>query len=107
EEKADAVATAKAEAAPAIVTPAPAPRPAQAATSRGFLKDVLSDESGISIHRLQLFVWTLVLGIIFCTVVYGSLEMPQFSNTLLGLMGISSGTYLGLKVPETKTGKKE
>ena len=27
-------------------------------------------------------------------------EMPQFSATLLGLMGISSGTYLGIKVPE-------
>lgn len=68
--------------------------------SRGFLRDVLSDERGISIHRFQLFVWTLVLGVIFCTVVYGSLEMPQFSSTMLGLMGISSGTYLGLKMPE-------
>ena len=68
--------------------------------SRGFLRDVLSDERGISIHRFQLFVWTLVLGVIFCVVVYGSLEMPQFSSTMLGLMGISSGTYLGLKMPE-------
>jgi hypothetical protein len=108
EETAESAAAA-AEAAPTAASPAttPAPKKVRHVTSRGFLKDVLSDESGVSIHRLQLFVWTLVLGIIFCTVVYGSLEMPQFSSTLLGLMGISSGTYLGLKVPEGKTGKKD
>ncbi|MEA2560302.1 MAG: hypothetical protein QOH06_1806 [Acidobacteriota bacterium] len=68
--------------------------------SRGFLNDVLSDEQGLSIYRFQLFAWTLVLGVIFCASVYDGLEMPQFSTTLLGLMGISSGTYLGFKVPE-------
>ena len=88
--------------APAAATPPKEPRSASRgfSESRGFLRDVLSDERGISIHRFQLFVWTLVLGIIFCVVVYGSLEMPQFSSTMLGLMGISSGTYLGLKMPE-------
>jgi hypothetical protein len=69
--------------------------------SRGFLQDVLSDEQGISLYRFQLFAWTLVLGVIFCASVYNGLEMPQFSTTLLGLMGISSGTYLGFKVPES------
>lgn len=88
--------------APAAAVPAKEQRSASRgfSVSRGFLRDVLSDERGISIHRFQLFVWTLVLGIIFCSVVYGSLEMPQFSSTMLGLMGISSGTYLGLKMPE-------
>jgi hypothetical protein len=71
--------------------------------SRGFLHDVLSDDQGISIYRFQLFAWTLVLGVIFCASVYNGLEMPQFSTTLLGLMGISSGTYLGFKVPEPTT----
>jgi len=47
-----------------------------------------------------MFVWTLVLGVIFVGSVYKNLEMPEFSATLLGLMGISSGTYLGFKVPE-------
>jgi len=28
--------------------------------------------------------------------------MPEFNTTLLGLMGISSGTYLGAKFPEQK-----
>jgi hypothetical protein len=68
--------------------------------SRGFLNDVMSDPQGVSLHRFQMFVWTLVLGVIFIGSVYKDLEMPQFSATLLGLMGISSGTYLGFKVPE-------
>lgn len=68
--------------------------------SRGFLNDVMSDPNGVSLHRFQMFVWTLVLGVIFIGSVYKNLEMPQFSATLLGLMGISSGTYLGFKVPE-------
>lgn len=71
--------------------------------SEGFLNDVLSDPTGVSLHRFQMFIWTLVLGVIFIASVYNNLAMPQFSATLLGLMGISSGTYLGFKVPE-KTG---
>ena len=68
--------------------------------SRGFVRDILSDGDGISLHRFQMFVWTLVLGVIFVASVYKNLAMPEFSTTLLGLMGISSGTYLGFKVPE-------
>jgi hypothetical protein len=78
--------------------PAEAGKPLE---SHGFLNDVLTDEAGnLSLHRFQLFVWTLVLGIIFCSSVYKNLSMPEFSATLLGLMGISSGTYIGFKVPE-------
>jgi hypothetical protein len=83
------------------------PRSRRKAVSLGFLRDILSDERGLSLHRFQLFVWTLVLGMIFCYSVYGTLEMPQFNPTLLGLMGISSGTYLGLKVPEQPPGRRE
>lgn len=79
---------------------APAPKPR---VSQGFLNDVLSDEQGLSLYRFQLFAWTLVLGVIFCASVYNGLAMPQFSTTLLGLMGLSSGTYLGFKVPESKS----
>lgn len=68
--------------------------------SRGFLHDVLHDARGLSLYRFQLFVWTLVLGVIFCISVYDGLAMPQFNPTLLGLMGISSGTFLGAKFPE-------
>lgn len=80
--------------------------PATPVASRGFLNDVLSDDQGISIYRFQLFAWTLVLGVIFCASVYNGLAMPQFSTTLLGLMGVSSGTYLGFKVPEKSADSK-
>ena len=77
--------------------------PAESAgVSRGFLRDILSDASGYSFHRFQIFAWTIVLGIIFVSSVYNNLNMPEFSTTLLGLMGISSGTYIGFKFPEKK-----
>jgi hypothetical protein len=72
--------------------------------SRGFFSDVLAGPDGISFHRFQMFVWTVVLGVIFLGSVYKDLAMPEFSATLLGLMGLSSGTYLGFKVPEKKAG---
>jgi hypothetical protein len=73
---------------------------ADAGISKGFLRDILSDGSGYSFHRFQICAWTIVLGIIFISSVYNNLNMPEFSATLLGLMGISSGTYIGFKFPE-------
>jgi hypothetical protein len=70
--------------------------------SQGFLRDILSDGSGYSFHRFQIFAWTIILGIIFISSVYNSLAMPEFSPTLLGLMGLSAGTYIGFKFPENK-----
>lgn len=71
--------------------------------SRNFIHDVLGDLEGVSFHRFQIFVWTLVLGIIFVISVYADMAMPEFSATMLGLMGISSGTYLGFKIPEQRS----
>lgn len=83
-----------------VVAPVP---PAPPHASQGFLRDILSDAGdGISIHRFQMFAWTIVLGVIFVGSVYKDLAMPEFNVTLLGLMGISSGTYLGFKFPEKK-----
>ena len=76
--------------------------PASAGISAGFLRDLLSDGNGYSFHRFQIFAWTIVLGVIFISSVYNRLTMPEFSATLLGLMGISSGTYIGFKFPEQK-----
>ena len=75
---------------------------ASSGLSAGFLRDILSDNSGYSFHRFQIFAWTIVLGVIFVSSVYNGLTMPEFSTTLLGLMGISSGTYIGFKFPEQK-----
>jgi len=71
-------------------------------SSAGFMRDILSDGSGYSFHRFQIFAWTIVLGIIFVSSVYNNLTMPEFSSTLLGLMGLSAGTYIGFKFPEQK-----
>jgi hypothetical protein len=68
--------------------------------SSGFIRDILSGSADYSLRRFQIAVWTIVLGIMFLSSVYNSLTMPDFSATLLGLMGISSGTYIGFKFPE-------
>lgn len=72
--------------------------------SKDFLTDILTDgTNGASFHRFQMFVWTFVLAILFIYSVWNRLSMPEFSATLLALMGISSGTYLGFKIPENQT----
>jgi hypothetical protein len=64
--------------------------------------DILSDGAGYSFHRFQIFGWTLALAGVFIFNVYNQLTMPEFSATLLGLMGMSSGTYIGFKFPEQR-----
>jgi hypothetical protein len=71
--------------------------------SEGLFKDLLSDANGVNFHRFQMMIWTIVLVVLFIVGVYSTLAMPQFSNTLLALMGISAGTYLGFKIPERQT----
>lgn len=73
--------------------------------SNQWILDLLSEENDMSkpqimsFHRFQIIVWTLVLGVVFCSEVLTKLAMPTFDTTLLVLMGISSGTYLGFKFP--------
>ena len=76
---------------------APAP---EVPANQFWWKDILSDADGVSFHRFQNAAWTLVLGIIFIAQVYEVLAMPTFGDTLLALMGISGGTYVGMKVSE-------
>lgn len=71
--------------------------------SEGFFTDILQDTNGISFHRLQMLVWTIVLGLIFIYSVWKRLSMPDFDATLLALQGITSGTYLGFKFPEKQS----
>lgn len=71
--------------------------------SRGFWRDILCDGTGgYSFHRFQIVAWTIVLGGIFLIEVYNNLTMPEFSATLLALMGMSSGTFIGFKFPEKR-----
>ncbi|HEX4953746.1 MAG TPA: hypothetical protein VF017_10175 [Thermoanaerobaculia bacterium] len=76
------------------------------AASAGFWQDLLEGPGGLAFHRFQMVVWTLLLGLIFVLSVYRSLAMPEFSATLLGMLGISSGTYLGFKFPEREAAQK-
>jgi hypothetical protein len=72
--------------------------------SAGFWHDIVSDDRGsVALDRFQVLVWTLVLGGIFLNSVLWDLTMPEFSATMLALMGISSGTYIGFKLPMRKT----
>jgi hypothetical protein len=68
--------------------------------SESWIIDILSDANGVSFHRFQLFSWTLILGGVFIGAAYLELNMPEFDTTLMGLLGLSAATYLGLKVPE-------
>jgi hypothetical protein len=76
------------------------PPPAGPSVSNNFLRDVLDDGDGISFHRFQIAIWTIVLGVVFVWSVYRNISMPEFDASLLTLMGISSGTYIGFKFPE-------
>ncbi len=72
--------------------------------SKGWWYDMIRDESGAhSFHRFQIFVWTIVLVFLFIYSVWSRLSMPEFGTTLLAVMGISGGTYLGFKIPEKQT----
>jgi hypothetical protein len=71
-----------------------------APVSTGLILDLLTDAEGIAFHRFQIVVWTLIMVFLFCVGVYQTLKMPEFSSTMLALMGISAGTYLGFKIPE-------
>jgi hypothetical protein len=81
-------------------TAAAAAGPAAPTQSVSFFTDIFSDEHGMSLARLQIGIWTLVLAVIFARSVFRDLAMPEFDSTLLGLMGISNGTYLGFKGAE-------
>jgi hypothetical protein len=68
--------------------------------SKNFFQDIVSDENGVSLHRFQAVVWTITLGFVFFIGVWNDKAMPDFSPTLLALMGISSGSYLAFKINE-------
>lgn len=65
-----------------------------------FWRDICDDGNGLSFHRLQVVLWTLILGTIFVVSVVQLMSMPEFPGSLLILMGVSNVTYLGFKIPE-------
>jgi len=87
--------------AAAKIGPSPNALAQSSRRSAGLWRDVVTDEAGgVALDRLQIVVWTLVLSGIFLTSVVWELTMPEFNGTLLAVMGISSGTYIGFKIPQ-------
>ena len=70
------------------------------ATSEGFFLDILSDGSSINIQRFQNVMFNLLFGIIYIQKTLSTNLMPDFDSNVLLLLGISSGTYAGLKITE-------
>jgi len=70
--------------------------------SDSFFADILSDQNGINIHRFQNVIWTIIAMTLFLAKVrYCDCgELPTLDSTLIALTGISSATYLGLKINE-------
>ena len=69
---------------------------------RGFLGDLVSDANGPVLHRVQLVVWSIALGIAFLYLSVSEVHMPELDPTLLGLMGLSAAGYLSGKTREAK-----
>lgn len=84
----------------AVTIDATAPGGASQGKSRSFLEDVLYEADSPTIHRLQIFVWTIILGIVLLWEVYARFGFPDFDTNLLVMMGISGGFYLGFKAKE-------
>lgn len=75
----------------------------QNSPSRGFFIDMLSDDTGISLHRFQNLVWTMIAMTVYLfkvTKITTGCALPELSDTLLALTGISSATYLVLRSKE-------
>lgn len=85
----------------------------QNSESENFLLDILSDANGISIHRLQAFLFNLIIGIWLLVMVAEGLcscttqtcintILPIVDSNKLLLLGVSAATYAGLKTNENK-----
>jgi hypothetical protein len=72
----------------------------QAFETQGWFKDITTDLNGASLHRVQAFLWTWVLGAVFVIGVYRDLAMPEFGSALLALMAVSNAGYVGFKIQE-------
>ena len=84
--------------------------------SEGFMLDILSDNNGINMHRLQTVVFNACIGLWFIrqsfiamhcvSTAWGQADInnviPDLSQNTLILLGLSAGTYVALKTTENK-----
>lgn len=81
-------------ASPAPLDPHPPSR------HENFLDDMLSENEGVNVHRLQMVLLTVVCGGIFIHQVLNGGKIPAFYDQACVLMGISSATYVWFKRTE-------
>jgi len=70
--------------------------------SQNFFTDIISDGNGISISRFQTVVFNIIYGCSFLAIVVTQNVLYNFPPSTLTLLGISSGAYALLKIPENK-----
>ncbi len=73
--------------------------------SKGLFSDILTDDSGISLHRLQAFAFNAIFGISFLASFFSGMEnlrypLAEYEPWQLTLLGISASGYVGLKATE-------
>ena len=72
-------------------------------SKRSFFFDILSEKpagataAGVTIHRVVMATWTIILGGVFLSTVLYTQCFPNFDATLLTLTGLTSGLYVGFK----------
>jgi hypothetical protein len=72
--------------------------PAKADFTDMFEGNEIADSDRIDISKVQMFVFTLVGGVVFISMFrQNSAAIPQLPNTLIALMGVSHAAYLGNK----------
>ena len=79
----------------------PVQPPAPSQRHLTYIDDILGDNQGINIHRLQMVLWTLVFGGVFVYLCFTGRRFPDFDQQVFILMGISSGTYVWFRRTET------
>ncbi|HTE01634.1 MAG TPA: hypothetical protein VK668_20240 [Mucilaginibacter sp.] len=70
--------------------------------TQGFLTDILSDGKGLSVSRFQTVLFNIIYGCGFLAIVVSQNVLYDFPKETLTLLGISSGAYALLKIPENK-----
>jgi len=73
--------------------------------TQGFFTDILSDETGFSIHRFQAVAFNIIFGVGFVSAFFENLAgcrypFVEFEQWQFTLLGISATAYLGLKSKE-------
>ena len=72
----------------------------QGQTALTGFRGLMSTDGKVKIHRLQFLAFTFIYCGMFLYHVFTSLKLPEFDQNAWILMGISSGTYGGLKTQE-------